>query len=98
MLYRLFCDELPLKHPNPSVYTNLQLTYPIPEHDDLPKGMHEIIGNCTIKPKFEQLPARTSQIDLERILITAQAKRIQSTQEILEALKKVKFKKRFGFF
>lgn len=98
LLYRLFCGELPLKHPNPSVYTNLQLTYPIPKHDDLPIGMYEIIANCTIKPKFEQLPSKTSQKDLERILTEAQKKRIQSTQEILEALQKVKFKKRFGFF
>ena len=39
VLWQSFTGKLPLLHPNPSITTNLQLTHPLPDHDDIPKAL-----------------------------------------------------------
>ena len=35
-IWRIFAGKLPLAHPNPSIFTNLQLVHPLPEHENIP--------------------------------------------------------------
>jgi len=53
---RLYDGKLPLTHPNPSVFTNLQLTHPLPESDKLPKGLHNLLQKLSAKHQFKTAP------------------------------------------
>lgn len=97
LLWRLFCGALPLQHPNPSIYTNLQLVHPLPDHEKLPKGLHQVLTKLCAKPHFRTAPNRMPDSEVEKALITAQNRRYQQTRELLEDLKQIRYR-RFGFF
>lgn len=56
VIWRLFTGKLPLTHPNPSIFTNLQLTHPLPDHHDLPKGLYKILSKMCNKYTFPKPP------------------------------------------
>ncbi|MFN5148686.1 MAG: serine/threonine protein kinase [Flavobacteriia bacterium] len=56
VIWRLYDGKLPLTHPNPSVFTNLQLTHPLPESDKLPKGLHTLLQKLSAKHQFKTAP------------------------------------------
>lgn len=56
VIWRLYTGKLPLTHPNPSVITNLQLTHPLPESDDLPKGLYSLLLKLSSKHQFRTAP------------------------------------------
>ncbi|MFN5845526.1 MAG: protein kinase domain-containing protein, partial [Flavobacteriia bacterium] len=56
VIWRLYDGKLPLTHPNPSVFTNLQLTHPLPESDKLPKGLHNLLQKLSAKHQFKTAP------------------------------------------
>jgi len=56
VIWRLYDGKLPLTHPNPSVFTNLQLTHPLPESDKLPKGHHNLLQKLSAKHQFKTAP------------------------------------------
>lgn len=98
IIWKLYTGTLPLMHPNPSIYTNLQLTYPIEDNSKLPKGMFPILLKMTQKPLFKTTPAR---MKVEEVLIDirdAQSKRHQSLEEINSELAMVQEPKLFGLF
>lgn len=93
ILWRLYNEKLPLMHPNPSIYTNLQLTYPL-EDIGLPKGLFQIIEKLTQKPRFKTAPNRMELMDVQTELMKAQSLRYQDEQQLVEdvlALKETKF-------
>jgi serine/threonine-protein kinase len=55
-IWYLLTEQLPLTHPNPSIYTNLQLTHPLTDHSLLPKGMYPILKRMSNKYSFKTAP------------------------------------------
>lgn len=97
LLWRLFCGALPLQHPNPSIYTNLQIAHPLPDHEKLPKGLHPVLTKLCAKPHFRTAPNRMPYPEVENALLAAQNNRYQYTQELLDDLKQIRHR-RFGLF
>lgn len=64
-IWRLYSGKLPLPHPNPSIFTNLQLTHPLPESFDVPNRIQTILEKMCVKHSFEVPPNRLplSQVD-----------------------------------
>lgn len=55
-LWRLYSGKLPLAHPNPSIFTNLQLTHPLPESDQVSKSMQIVLNKMCSKHSFLRPP------------------------------------------
>lgn len=72
VLWQSFTGKLPLLHPNPSITTNLQLTHPLPDHDDIPKRYLPILKRLCAKYSFgvppNQLPAETMDANLKEAM------------------------------
>ncbi len=92
-IWKLFTGTLPLTHPNPSIFTNLQLTYPLPDHSDLPKGLYPILQKMCDKHQFKTAPNRMKIEEVDPLLRKAQQNRYQSLQEIIADLQKIPQKK-----
>ena len=60
-LWRLYTGKLPLTHPNPSVFTNLQLTHPLPEADGVTTRMHKVLEKICSKYSFN-IPPNTMDV------------------------------------
>jgi serine/threonine protein kinase len=86
VIWRLFEDKLPLYHPNPSVYTNLQITYPLPDGNETSKGLIQILKKMCFKHQFAQAPNLMNQEDLDQLLLKASIKRYQTLPDILSDL------------
>jgi len=63
-LWRIYTGKLPLTHPNPSVFTNLQLTHPLPEADGISGRMHKVLAKMCSKYTFEVPP---NSMDLKTV-------------------------------
>ena len=59
-LWRLYSGKLPLAHANPSIFTNLQLTHPLPESDDVPRRIQKVLDKMCSKHSFK-IPPNTMQ-------------------------------------
>ena len=88
-MWRMFTGKLPLAHPNPSIFTNLQLVHPLPDHDDLPKGLYPILSKMTFKHTFKTAPNLLSSEEVRKGLIHGSAQRFQSIEEVLNELSKI---------
>jgi serine/threonine protein kinase len=86
VIWRLFEDKLPLSHPNPSVYTNLQITYPIPDSNELSKDLNLLIKKMCFKHQFAQAPNLMNHEDVDQYLLHATKKRYQTLLETWEDL------------
>ncbi len=96
--WNLFTGELPLTHPNPSIFTNLQLTHPLPDHSSIPKGLYPILLKMTNKHVFRTAPNLMTKEDRKKALIQGIAGRYTTITEMLEDLQKIPIKKKwFGF-
>lgn len=90
VLWKLFTDSLPLQHPNPSIYTNLQLVHPIPDHSKLPRKLYTIIDRLTCKPAFKTAPNRLSEEVVRLALREAQCKRYATSSALLDDLQEIR--------
>ena len=97
-IWKLFTGTLPLTHPNPSIFTNLQLTYPLPDHSNLPKGLYPILQKMCDKHQFKTAPNRMKMEEVDSLLRKAQWNRYQNLQEIIDDLKKIQQKKSWWSF
>lgn len=94
VIWRLFAGNLPLVHPNPSVFTNLQLTHPLPEHSEIKKKLHRILYKMSSKHQFKIPPNRMDQKEVKEFLSTAMDMRYVSLNEVtleLELITKRRF-------
>lgn len=94
VIWRLYAGNLPLVHPNPSVFTNLQLTHPIPEHSEISKKMHAILQKMAFKHQFKVPPNRMDRQEVRDFLATAMNGRQDSLEEIIQSFNLIQ-KKRF---
>jgi serine/threonine protein kinase len=95
----LLSEELPLTHPNPSIYTNLQLTHPLPDHSALPKGWYAILKKMTNKHLFRTAPNLLDKEEVRTNLKKGMNERYSTMNEVISELKKLPLPKRwFHFF
>lgn len=98
VLWQSFTGKLPLLHPNPSITTNLQLTHPLPDHDDIPKRYLPILKRLCAKHSFGVPPNQLSPETMDTFLKEAMDQRYNNLEELIADWKKALEKKRwFGF-
>lgn len=97
IFWQLYTEQLPLVHSNPSIFTNLQLTHPLPDHSKLPKGLLGILNKISFKHSFKLPPNRMPEIAVKSELKKAKQLRYDNLNEIKEDLNKIFTKKRFWF-
>ncbi|MBM3452034.1 MAG: hypothetical protein FJX84_02700 [Bacteroidetes bacterium] len=85
-MYYLYSGKLPLSHPNPSIFTNLQITHPLMNFDGMPKKLFDLITKICIKHSFRLPPNQLPTDEVLEALKFAQQVRIQSIDEINEKL------------
>ena len=88
-LWRLYCSEMPLTHPNPSIFTNLQLTHPIPQHSKLPREVFKIIERMCRKHQFTLPPNKMEREKVRNNLVYAMKLRYDNFSDILFDLSKI---------
>ncbi len=90
LIWRLYTGELPLSHRNPSVFTNLQITHPLPSHSKVPKKVFRILNKMTNKHQFSLPPNRINKEDVKEHLKKAMHVRYTDFYEIIDELKGIK--------
>lgn len=90
ILWRLYTDKLPLVHPNPSIFTNLQLTHPLPEHDSIPKSVFSVLSKMSHKHSFATAPNKMHPQKVRELLKQAMNERYQTFKEVADDLNKIK--------
>lgn len=93
VLWRLYAGNLPLVHPNPSVFTNLQLTHPLPEHSEISRKLHAVLFKMAYKHQFKVPPNRMGSMEVKKLLSAAMNERFQSLEEVIQAFNLIKKKK-----
>lgn len=93
--WRLFTGKLPLSHPNPSIFTNLQLTHPLPDDSALPKGLYSILKKMTAKHQFKQSPNRMEVNEMRHCLREGMLERYNKLEEVLVDLNELVNRKSF---
>lgn len=96
IIWKMFVGKLPLTHPNPSVFTNLQLTHPLPNHSDLPKGWYEILQKMCFKESFRTAPSLLSKAEVSTVLKNGMANRYPDLGSCLSDLEKLPQRKNGG--
>lgn len=64
-LWRLYSGKLPLAHANPSIFTNLQLTHPLPESNEIPGRIHKVLDKMCSKHAFKIPPNSMPHLEVE---------------------------------
>lgn len=90
MIWKLFAGKLPLTHPNPSIFTNLQITHPVPEDDLIPKGLFKIISKMCHKHPFHTSPNRIPEAKVDEMLNLAKVNRYKSLSAVITDLEPLK--------
>lgn len=101
LIWRLYAGKLPLAHPNPSVFTNLQLTHPLPDSTDVPTNVQPLIEKLSAKYPFGLPPNRMQLDDVDKCLVEGMNRRYSDFKVFLKEFSQAKpsswFKKR-GLF
>ena len=92
-IWRLYTGKLPLTHPNPSIFTNLQLTHPIQDHVELPSKIYGVLAKMCFKHSFKTAPNKMELSKVREALINAQNMRYQRMSDVREDLLAIKEKK-----
>lgn len=98
VFWRLFSGKLPLTHPNPSIYTNLQLTHPLPDSDLLPKGMNSLLKKMSNKHQFKTAPNTLPSHEVDLLLKSAMELRYNSLEEFNSDYQNLSEPKKWFFF
>ena len=94
-IWNLYTNRLPFYHSNPSVYTNLQVTYPLPKACEIQQDLFVIIEKCCVKHHFKTAPNLLPLEVVQQHLIEAINKRFYSVLEVQEAIEQLQEKKLF---
>lgn len=84
LIWRLFAGKLPLTHPNPSIYTNIQLTHPLPDDSSLPKGLYPILRRMSHRYAFQMSPNKMDRQEVKNCLKSAMNERYSHLSEVIE--------------
>lgn len=94
MIWRLYSDKLPLAHPNPSIFTNLQLTHPLPRHESISEDLYLILNKMSNKYQFKVPPNKIDLNIVRQNLSEAMDQRYATLSEVMSEIRQLK-KKRF---
>ena len=83
LIWRLLSGELPLKHSNPSIYTNLQLNHPLPDHSSIPKDWLIFLQKATKKPQFRTAPRYITNDEIKLELEKSKNERFPNFDELV---------------
>ena len=75
--------RMPLIDPNPSITTNLQLTYPLPSLDSKYKAFSEVLQKLSGKHQFTVPPNKLTSEELKTALLNGMNKRYNSYSEFI---------------
>ncbi|MFM7661366.1 MAG: hypothetical protein ACKO6A_01735, partial [Bacteroidota bacterium] len=92
-MYFLYSGKIPLSHPNPSVFTNLQITHPLINDAGIPKKLFDLISKICVKHSFRLPPNQLPDNEVIDSLIDAQKMRIQDIRQIEKELSEISEKK-----
>lgn len=98
VIWKLYTGKLPLTHPNPSIFTNLQLTHPLPNSAELPKGWYPILTKMCNKHPFRTAPNLLSEEEVKNSLIQGMAGRYADLNQIIEKIEELPIPKKWLFF
>lgn len=93
IIWRLYENKLPFMHPNPSIYTNLQINHPLPEPDHMSKGMFSLVNKLSSKHAFNLPPNQLNSEERKMHLKAVMNQRPSNFSEILAELNEVKDRK-----
>jgi serine/threonine protein kinase len=88
-IWRTFTGSLPLTHPNPSIFTNLQLVHPLPQHTKIPTELWNILNKMCMKFPFKTAPNLMQQSEIISALSANNALRYQDIEEVIKELHKL---------
>jgi serine/threonine protein kinase len=97
-MYFLYAGKLPLSHPNPSIFTNLQITHPLINDAGIPKKLFDLLSKICVKHSFRLPPNQLPEAEVNQLLILAQQSRIQTIEEIQRELNTITEKKFWNLF
>jgi serine/threonine protein kinase len=97
-MYYLYAGKIPLSHPNPSIFTNLQITHPLINDASLPKKLFVLISKICVKHSFRLPPNQLSENEVDEALMKVQQDRIQTIEEIQQELNRISENKFWRFF
>ena len=97
ILYQLIVGKLPLIHANPSITTNLQLTHPLPEIDNIDKFANTALLKLGYKHSFTLPPNRMDQSEVDVLLMQAKNIRYGSLTDFISDFEKGKIKRFWPF-
>lgn len=80
VFWTLIESRLPFNESNPTIYTSLQLSHPLPNLSKRLKVIDLLIQNATFKPKFTKNLNRLSQSEIEKELIKTISQRIEALE------------------
>lgn len=87
LIWRLYSGKLPLAHPNPSIFTNLQLTHPLPEDSGVPKRIQKILAKMSAKHPFKLPPNRMPSDEVKQALQEGMNARYSNLNDVLTDFK-----------
>ncbi len=65
IFYKLLTGKLPWTHENPSIMTNLQITYPLPRHTKIDSKLHMELASLTHKHQFRTNPKFLEETEMD---------------------------------
>lgn len=80
VFYRLLAGEPPFQHNNPSILTNIVLTYPLEKVRKIPADIWQTIEKMCVKTSFRTAPNRMNHQDLVKQLQAAIEQRLTPSQ------------------
>ena len=86
VLYYLLSPEDPFHHSNPSIRTNLQLTYPLPKNKKIPDQIFDTIFKASAKKSFGKPPNLMSHAEVQEILRNGRNARFQNMDQLLDVV------------
>jgi serine/threonine protein kinase len=96
-MFYLYSGKLPLSHPNPSIFTNLQITHPLVNETGIPKKLFELLSKICVKHSFRLPPNQLPIDEVHSCLLNAREKRIQTIYDIWKELNEISEKKYWIF-
>lgn len=94
-IWNLFTNEIPHRHANPSIMTNLQLNLPLPEHQAIKKDLYRILNKMCNKHAFKLPPNKMNGDEVKHLLKEAMDERYSLISEIGKEIELLKIRRFF---